>query len=159
MERSLRILDFSPEHRSSIRRILTRVGWAEQYILAMEEAVNIFSQDPETYGVYLAFSKSEPIGYLYVQYYAWNQMCQIQGLAVDPEYQRRGVASALVSRAEGFARSKKARGIYVDTPTTNNAGRKFYEAAGYRFGYLMPRYYEDGLDGVTYQKFLNGTNH
>jgi ribosomal protein S18 acetylase RimI-like enzyme len=158
MERSLSILDFSPEHRASIRKILTNVGWAEQYILAMEEAVDVFSQDPETYGVYLAFSNDEPIGYLYIQYYAWNHMCQIQGLAVDPAYQRQGVASALVERAEAFARSKNARGVYVDTPTTNNGGRKFYESVGYRFGYLMPRYYEDGLDGVTYQKFLNGTN-
>jgi ribosomal protein S18 acetylase RimI-like enzyme len=42
----------------------------------------------------------------------------------------------------------------VDTPTTNERGRRFYEALGYRQGYLMPRYYEDALDGVTYQKFF-----
>jgi ribosomal protein S18 acetylase RimI-like enzyme len=62
----------------------------------------------------------------------------------------------MVARAEGFARSKKARGIYVDTPTTNTGGRKFYEAIGYRLGYLMPRYYEDSLDGMTYQRFFDG---
>jgi ribosomal protein S18 acetylase RimI-like enzyme len=95
------------------------------------------------------------VGFLYVQFYAWNQLCQIQGLAVHPDFQRRGVASALVARAEGFARSKNARGIYVDTPTTNMGGRKFYEATGYQLGYVMPRYYEDQLDGVTYQKFFH----
>jgi hypothetical protein len=31
---------------------------------------------------------------------------------------------------------------------------KFDEAIGYQLGYIMPRYYEDGLDGVTYQKFF-----
>lgn len=81
-------------------------------------------------------------------------MCQIQGLAVSPEFQRQGIASALVARAEEFARSKNARGIYVDTPTSNTRGRWFYEAIGYQPGYIMPRYYEDGLDGVTYQKFF-----
>jgi ribosomal protein S18 acetylase RimI-like enzyme len=75
-------------------------------------------------------------------------------LAVSPEFQRQGAASALVARAEEFARSKKTRGIYVDTPTTNTGGQKFYEAAGYQLGYIMPRYYEDRLDGVTYQKFF-----
>ena len=75
-------------------------------------------------------------------------------MAVDTDFHRQGIASALVLRAEEFARSKSARGIYVDTPANNTHGRKFYEAVGYQFGYLMPRYYEDELDGVTYQKFF-----
>jgi ribosomal protein S18 acetylase RimI-like enzyme len=153
---SATIIEYSPEYQSSIRQILTGIGWAEQYISAMESAALAFSKDLQNFGVYLAVSGGIAVGYGYVQYYAWNQLCQIQGLAVSPEFQRQGVASALVARAEEFARSKSARGIYVDTPTSNSGGRKFYEAIGYRLGYIMPRYYEDGLDGVTYQKFFNG---
>lgn len=148
------VIDYTPEYQSSIRRILEKIGWAEQYISSAEQNAQNLSQDKETYGVYLAVLEKEAVGFVYVQYYAWNQLCQIQGLAVDPDVQRRGVASALVSRAEQFAHSKKARGIYVDTPTLNTGGRNFYEAIGYRLGYLMPRYYEDELDGVTYQKFF-----
>lgn len=155
MEPTITILGYSPEQRSSIRSILTKIGWAEQYISAMEAAADVFAKDKENYGAYLAVSNGNAVGYLYVQYYRWNQLCQIQGLAVAPEFQRQGVASALVLRAEEFARSKNARGIYVDTPTTNMGGRKFYEAIGYQLGYIMPRYYEDGLNGVTYQKFFN----
>lgn len=154
MDNPVTILNDLPEQRTSIRRILTQIGWAEQYVAAMESAVDVFSKDPEVYGVYFAISAGEAVGYLYVQYSAWNRLCQIQGLAVMPKLQRKGVASALVAKAEEFARSKKARGIYVDTPTTNTGGRKFYEAIGFRFGYLMPHYYEDQLDGVTYQKFF-----
>ena len=155
MEDRIAIVDYSTAHQPSIRRILTKIGWAEQYISAMEASALALSKDHEIYGVYLAVSKGEAVGFLYVQYYAWNQLCQIQGLAVSPEFQRQGIAAALVARAEEFARSKNARGIYVDTPTTNSGGRKFYEAVGYRFGYIMPRYYEDKLDGVTYQKFFD----
>jgi ribosomal protein S18 acetylase RimI-like enzyme len=155
MEDRVAILDYSPEYQPFIRKILTKIGWAEQYISAMETSAIAFSKDKENYGVYLAVSKGEALGFLYVQYYAWNQLCQIQGLAVSPEFQRQGIAAALVARAEEFARSKNARGLYVDTPTTNSAGRKFYEAIGYQFGYVMPRYYEDKLDGVTYQKFID----
>jgi hypothetical protein len=31
----------------------------------------------------------------------------------------------------------------------------FYQAVGYQLGFIMPPYYEDGLDGVTYQKFFD----
>ena len=153
-EQTITILDYSPEYRSSIRQILTKIGWAEQYISSAEQNVHNFAQDKESYGVYFAVAEAGAIGFLYVQYYAWNQLCQIHGLAVSPEFQRQGVASALVARAEEFAHSKGARGVYVDTPTTNSGGRKFYEAIGYQLGYIMPRYYEDHLDGVTYQKFF-----
>lgn len=149
------ITDYIPEHQPFIRRILEKIGWAEQYVYSAEQNMHSLSQDKENYGVYVAVSQKRCVGFVYVQYYAWNQLCQIQGLAVDPDAQRKGVASALVSRAEEFARSKKARGIYVDTPTSNIGGRKFYEAIGYQLGYMMPRYYEVKLDGVTYQKFFN----
>jgi ribosomal protein S18 acetylase RimI-like enzyme len=152
------IMDYSPEHQPSIRKILTKIGWAEQYISATEQNAVVFSNDKENFGVYMAVFEENLVGFLYVQYYAWNQLCQIQGLAVSPSFQRQRIAAALVARAEEFARSKHARGIYVDTPTGNTGGRKFYEAVGYQLGYIMPRYYEDGLDGVTYQKFFDEAN-
>ena len=156
MEAAVAILDYAPNYFPSIRTILTKIGWAEQYIASAEQNMDRLYPDRENYGVYVAVSGDAAVGFLYVQYYAWNQLCQIHGLAVDPETQRQGIASALVVRAEDFARSKNARGIYVDTPTLNTGGRKFYEAVGYQLGYIMPRYYEDRLDGVTYQKFFNG---
>jgi ribosomal protein S18 acetylase RimI-like enzyme len=154
MKPAIPVLDHSPEYQPSIRRILTKIGWAEQYASAAEQNMHNFSQDQENYGVYVAATGEIAAGFLYVQYYAWNQLCQIHGLAVDPDFQRQGIAAALVGRGEEFARSKQARGIYVDTPTSNTGGRKFYEAIGYQVGYIMPRYYEDRLDGVTYQKFF-----
>jgi ribosomal protein S18 acetylase RimI-like enzyme len=158
MKATVSILDYLPKHQASIRRILEKIGWADQYIASAEENANLFSKDRDNYGVYMAMSGEIEVGFLYVQYYAWNQLCQIQGLAVDPEFQRQGIASALVARSEGFAKMKKVRGIYVDTPTLNTGGLKFYEAVGYQVGYIMPRYYEDNLDGVTYQKFFDTPN-
>ena len=149
------VVDYTPEYQTSIRKILTKIGWAEQYVSSAERNMHNLAQDRENYGVYLAVADGAAVGFLYVQYYVWNQLCQIQGLAVDPDFHRQGIASALVVRAEEFARSRKSRGIYVDTPTKNTRGRKFYEAIGYQFGYEMPRYYEDELDGVTYQKFFS----
>jgi len=148
------ITDYTHEHHPAIRAILERIGWAEQYIGAAEKNADIYSRDPETYGIYLAVLDAEVVGFVYVQYHEWNQLAQIQGLAVDPRLHRRGIATKLMARAEQFAREKHARGIYVDTPTLNQRGRSFYEAVGYKFGYEMPKFYEDELDGVTYQKFF-----
>ena len=154
MMANVTITDYSPTHLAAIRRILERIGWAEQYIAAAERNAVDFSQNPELYGVYMATVDGLAVGFVYVQFYEWNALAQIQGLAVDPIYQRQGIAVQLVKKAEGFAREKGARGMYVDTPTLNRKGRDFYEAIGYRYGYEMPRYYEDNLDGVTYQKFF-----
>jgi len=154
MKPVIAILDYSPKYQPSIRMILTKIGWAEQYASSAEQNMQRLFQDKENYGVYVAAAGETAVGFLYVQYYAWNQLSQIHRLAVDPDFQHQGIASALVRRAEEFARSKQARGIYVDTPTSNRGGRKFYEAIGYQLGYIMPHYYEDQLDGVTYQKFF-----
>lgn len=148
------INDYSPQHRAAIRQILERIGWDEQYIVAAEQNAEAFSQNREVYGVYMAAVGDSVVGFVYVQFYEWNRLAQIQGLAVDPGYQRQGIAAELVKHVERFAREKGARGMYVDTPTLNQKGRAFYEAIGYRYGYEMPRYYEDNLDGVTYQKFF-----
>jgi ribosomal protein S18 acetylase RimI-like enzyme len=154
MKSRVTIVDYSNEHRPAIRRILEHIGWAEQYITASEYNADVFSKNSDIYGVYVALHSDTVIGFIYVQFHVWNQLAQIQGLAVDPTYHRQGIASALVDRAEAFARLKKARGIYVDTPVLNTKGRSFYEAVGYQCAYIMPRYYEDVLDGVTYQKFF-----
>jgi ribosomal protein S18 acetylase RimI-like enzyme len=151
---AVRILDYTPVYRPAIRSILMHIGWAEQYITADEQNADAFSQNREEFGVYVAAANEGCVGFLYVEYYAWNQLAQIQSLAVEPTCQRQGIALRLVERAENFAQEKGARGIYVDTPTLNTGGRRFYEAAGHRQAYIMPRYYEDQLDGVTYQKFF-----
>jgi ribosomal protein S18 acetylase RimI-like enzyme len=148
------ITDYSPRHRAAIRQILERIGWAEQYIVAAEQNAEAFSRNREVYGVYLATVGDSVVGFVYVQFHEWNRLAQIQGLAVDPGYQRQGIAAELVKHAERFGLEKGARGMYVDTPTLNRKGRAFYEAIGYSYGYEMPRYYEDSLDGVTYQKFF-----
>ena len=149
------ITDYSPQNRVAIRRILEGIGWAEQYITAAEQNAEAFSQDSKTHAVYLATLEGSVVGFVYVRLHTWNQLAQIEGLAVDVTHQRKGIASILVENAERFARERAARGIYVDTPTLNRKGRDFYEALGYKYGYEMPRYYEENLDGVTYQKFFN----
>jgi ribosomal protein S18 acetylase RimI-like enzyme len=93
-------------------------------------------------------------GFLCVEYRGWNRLGQVHGLAVKPALNRRGIVSELVRRAEGFVRAEGGRGLYADTPVTNETGRRCYEALGFRQAYVMPAYYDVGLDGVTYLKLF-----
>ena len=143
-----------PADGSHIRTILEHVGWEENYIHAFEQAAAGFAGRDDA-AVYMASQGAVVIGFIFVEVHAWNRLAQIQGLAVDPAWHRKGAGAMLVAQAENYARSHNARGIYVDTPTDNMRGRSFYEAIGYQMGYIMPRYYEDAIDGVTYQKFFD----
>ena len=144
-------------HRRGVREVLAKNGWEERYIAGQLAGLDVLSGDPlpGTRGRVCVSEVEERLsGFVSVEYREWNRLGQLQGLAVAPDLKRQGIASALVRRAEGFVRLEGGRGLYVDTPVTNKPGRGFYEALGYRQAYVMPEYYDEGLDGVTYLKLF-----
>ena len=152
------ILPYDPmRHRCGVREVLAKNGWQEHYIAGQLAALDVLSDDPlpgRNGKVCVCEVEDRLSGYVCVEYREWNRLGQVQGLAVDPAHKRRGIASALVGRVEEFVRAGGGRGLYADTPVTNEIGRGFYEALGYRQAYVMPEYYDEGLDGVTYLKLF-----
>ena len=144
-------------HRGSVRDTLAKNGWEEHYIAGQLDALDIHSAEasPGSHGrVYVHEAEDRVSGFVSVEFREWNRLGQLHGLAVDPDLKRRGIASALVGKAEGYVQEEGGRGVYVDTPVTNEPARSFYEALGYRQAYVMPEYYDEGLDGVTYLKLF-----
>jgi ribosomal protein S18 acetylase RimI-like enzyme/chloramphenicol 3-O-phosphotransferase len=145
-------------HRGGVRGVLAKNGWEERYVAGQLDGLNFLSAaySSGTRGrVYVHEAEVGRVGgFVSVEFRSWNRLGQLHGLAVDPRLKRRGVASALVGRAEGFVRGEGGRGLYADTPVTNETARGFYEALGYRRVYFMPGYYDEGLDGVTYLKLF-----
>jgi ribosomal protein S18 acetylase RimI-like enzyme len=155
------VIDIFPydamRHRRGVREVLAKNGWEDPYIAGQLAGLDVLSDDllPGRFGkVCVCQVKGQLSGFVCVEYREWNRLGQLQGLAVDPALKRRRIASALVRRAERFVRGEGGRGLYVDTPVTNEIGRSFYEALGYRQAYVMPEYYDEGLDGVTYLKLF-----
>ncbi|GAA4100465.1 GNAT family N-acetyltransferase [Actinomadura miaoliensis] len=79
---------------------------------------------------------------------------QIQGLAVDPDERRRGVARALVDAACARAAQEGARRVTLRVLAGNGAARRLYEAAGFAVEGVLPgeffldgRYVDDVLMG------------
>jgi ribosomal protein S18 acetylase RimI-like enzyme len=144
-------------HRRAVREVLAKNGWQEHYIAGQLAWLDALSGDPmpgTRSKVCVCEVEERLSGFVCVEYREWNRLGQLQGLAVEPALKRRGIASELVHRAEEFVLAEGGRGLYVDTPVTNETGRSFYEALGYRQAYMMPEYYEEGIDGVTYLKLF-----
>ena len=152
------IVPYDPiRHRRGVREVLAKNGWEEHYIAGQLARLDILSGDPlpGTRGkACVCEVEGRLSGFVCVEYREWNHLGQVQRLAVDPSLKRRGIGSDLVRRVEEFVRAEGGRGLYVDTPVTNEIGRSFYEALGYRQAYLMPEYYDEELDGVTYLKLF-----
>jgi len=50
----IQIVTFTDAHRSAVRRILTAIGWVEQYVIAGEENAMVFSSQPDPMAAYSA---------------------------------------------------------------------------------------------------------
>ena len=137
MEPTITILGYSPEYRSSIRSILTKIGWAEQYISGMENAADVFSKDKENYGMYLAVSNETQQAISTFNITHGINFARFRGLPLAPSFSDRELLLRWLPAQRNFPVRNTARGIYVDTPTTNTGGRKFYEAIGYQLGYIV----------------------
>ena len=127
------------------------VRWNAQQIEGQLEAIEKFLKDRHSL-VILAWDHEEMIGYISAQFYGWNRLGQIHGLVVHPECRRKGYASRLVQEVEGFMKACRARGVYVDTPVNNAAGCAFYRSNDFKEAYVMPEYYDEGVDGITFLK-------
>jgi ribosomal protein S18 acetylase RimI-like enzyme len=144
---------FTNDAAPAVSALLQEHGWSEPQIAGQLEALAALARSEDGLTL-IATIDGELAGLLSVQIHNWNRLAQIQGLAVRRDLTRRGYATQLLDAGEAFARDRGCRGIYVDTPVDNEAGRAFYTARGYSEDYRMTRYYADDLDGLTYVKFF-----
>ena len=61
----------------------------------------------------------------------WNRRARLEHLYVASQVRGRGIARALVESAMDGARQLGARGVWVETQTTNYGAIRFYERTGF----------------------------
>ncbi|HEY3038721.1 MAG TPA: GNAT family N-acetyltransferase [Pyrinomonadaceae bacterium] len=76
----------------------------------------------------------------------WNRRARLEHLYVAPQARGRGIGRALVGSAMDGARQLGARGVWVETQTTNYGAIRFYERVGFVWCGLDTSLYE--LDDV-----------
>ena len=75
-------------------------------------------------------------------------------LAVDPAAQGRGVAAALLQKAEELARQQGLRVLRVDTNSENQATQRLFPKLGYRFAGEITLAFRPGLRFFCYEKWV-----
>ncbi|MBS7646206.1 GNAT family N-acetyltransferase [Candidatus Bathyarchaeota archaeon] len=78
----------------------------------------------------------------------------IYWIAVDPEFQGRGIGRRLISHIEEYARRRGGRKIMVETSSRREYGpaRSLYEGMGYREMARIPDFYSPGDAKIIYEK-------
>jgi GNAT superfamily N-acetyltransferase len=80
-------------------------------------------------GIYLvAWEGHEPLGHAYITF---TDPPELQDVSVRSEHQRRGVASALTSAAEGVARERGYGRARLEVSKDNSAAQALYRGCGY----------------------------
>jgi ribosomal-protein-alanine N-acetyltransferase len=74
---------------------------------------------------------------------------ELVSLAVDPAFLRKGAASALIDSTLRRLRRRKITRLVLMVKLTNQRARAFYQKYGFRKLRRVPRYYEDGADGLS----------
>jgi ribosomal protein S18 acetylase RimI-like enzyme len=78
----------------------------------------------------------------------------VHRLAVDPAFQGKGIAAALMQQAEIVARSRGITILRVDTNSQNQATKKLFPKLGYLFAGETGFSFRPGLRFLCYEKRL-----
>ena len=91
-----------------------------------------------------AFDGSDLVGYVINSRYvdAWHVM----NVAVDPEHQRRGVATALLERLFELTRDDERRGYTLEVRVSNDGAIQLYEQLGFESRGIRRGYYTDNRE-------------
>ena len=91
-----------------------------------------------------AFEGEELVGYVVNSRYvdAWHVM----NVAVDPERQRRGVATSLLERLFELTADDERRGYTLEVRTSNDAAIRLYEQLGFEARGIRRGYYTDNRE-------------
>jgi ribosomal-protein-alanine N-acetyltransferase len=91
-----------------------------------------------------AFEGEQLVGYIINSRYvdAWHVM----NVAVDPDHQRRGVASALLEKLFELTRDDERRGYTLEVRITNEGAIALYERLGFEPRGVRHGYYTDNRE-------------
>jgi len=93
-------------------------------------------------------------GYVMLLFSASTSPGRIYSLAVDPDFQRQGVAARLVEQAEGCAQARGCGSLRLEIRVDNQPSLGLFRRMGYREVARLPGYYPNGVDGLRFEKPL-----
>lgn len=92
----------------------------------------------------------------YLDYWILYEQAQVATIGVDPEYQNRGIGSALLSYAEKDAADQGCETFSLEVRVSNAPARHLYEKHGFIQVNIRKGYYENGEDAYLMVKPIGG---
>jgi ribosomal-protein-alanine N-acetyltransferase len=106
----------------------------------------------------VAGSGRQVYGYMItcIRGYRRGKTAELVSVAVDPGLRQAGAASALLDSTLRRLRRRGATRLHLVVRVTNQPAQAFYEKYGFRRVRVVPRYYEDGGDGISMTRPVGG---
>ena len=128
-------------------------------IKKLQEGMDVFKSETKKFHNYIiAEEKGKIIGIV-----TWimhglpkHQLCELDRIAVLPEFQGKGIArklfEALVRDAKAYFKdnNSKLRKLYLLTHSDNTKAHKFYEKLGFKHETTLKEHYYKGKDEFVY---------
>lgn len=80
----------------------------------------------------------------------------INNVAVRPEFRRRGIGEALLSRVIEEARRRNAKAAFLEVRSANRAAQALYEKSGFRAIARRANYYSEPLEDAVVMSLVLG---
>ncbi len=108
----------------------------------------------------VAFEKKGPVGFAMLGRSAhddaFSRVYELLAIAVEPEMQKLGIGSRLLSAIVKKAREKKAEILLLHTSKDNSAGRKLFKKHGFVTSETKGNFYPKGQDAIMmYKRFVS----
>ena len=150
----------TPKDAKGIANVLVK----SYNISNIKEGINVFKNETKKFYNYIVAEQDGKV----IGIVTWamhglpkHQLCELDRIAVLPEYRGKGVArellNALVKDAKAYYKKKKSklRKLYILTHADNVGAQKFYEKLGFRRETTLKEHYYKNKDEFVYSIFFN----
>ncbi|HLG23640.1 MAG TPA: GNAT family N-acetyltransferase [Candidatus Nanoarchaeia archaeon] len=130
----------------------------------LKEGISVFKNETKKFHHYIVAEEKGKIAGIvtwYMHGLPKHQLCELDRIAVLPEYRGKGVAKqlfdGLVKDAKSFYKKNKSklRKLYLLTHADNARAQKFYEKLGFRHETTLKEHYYEGRDEFVYSIFFD----
>jgi len=156
----MKIRKATPKDAKGIANVLVK-GYN---IKDLKEGTKVFKNETKKFHNYIVAQDNKKIAGIVtwiVHGLPKHQLCELDRIAVLPEYRGKGVArdlfNALVKDAKAFYKKNnlKLRKLYLLTHADNARAHKFYEKLGFKHETTLKEHYYKNKDEFVYSIFFN----
>ncbi|GGJ10023.1 ribosomal protein S18-alanine N-acetyltransferase [Paenarthrobacter histidinolovorans] len=108
---------------------------------------------PETRRYVVAEAAEEIVAYAGLM--CIEPIADVQTIAVVPEFEGRGIGSAVLAELIAEARRRHAADVLLEVRADNPRAQQLYVRFGFEQIHVRPRYYRDGTDALIMRLTLN----